>query len=124
MKKRNIIDAICTLVKVKDFSLTKQVNGNNRANSKGEALEEFIKDIFANTIDVKNINNKKELLSETFSYLGNNSNPPDSMLRYQGDAIEVKKIESIKYQLQLNSSYTNSKLFSNSNMISYHCRIC
>lgn len=42
-------------------------------------------------------------MSEVFSYLGNNSNPPDAMLR-NGDAIEVKKIESLSSALTLNSS--------------------
>lgn len=60
-------------------------------------------------------------MSEVFSYLGNNSNPPDAMLR-NGDAIEVKKIESLSSALALNSSYPKHKLYCNSSMISTACR--
>ena len=45
----NIIDAIINLVNnpVTDVELTKLAN--NRANMIGDALEEFVKDLFANT---------------------------------------------------------------------------
>ena len=56
-----------------------------------------------------------------FSYLGNNSNPPDAMLK-GGDAIEVKKIETPTAALALNSSYPKHKVFSSSSMISNACR--
>ena len=62
-----------------------------------------------------------ERISEVFSYLGNNSNPPDAMLK-EGDAIEVKKIETPTAALALNSSYPKHKVFSSSPMISNACR--
>lgn len=62
-------------------------------------------------------------LSEVFSYLGNKNNPPDAMLK-DGDAIEIKKIESDNSSLALNSSYPKAKLFSNSEMINKSCRTC
>ena len=43
------------------------------------------------------------------------------MLR-NGDAIEVKKIESLSSALALNSSYPKHKLYCNSSMISTACR--
>lgn len=58
-----------------------------------------------------------------FSYIGNQNNPPDSMLR-NGDAIEVKKIESKKAALALNSSYPKAKLYADSPMINKECREC
>ena len=87
----------------------------------GDALEEYIKDIFAGTYAITDEQKRLEKISETFSYLGNNSNSPDAMLR-KGDAIEVKKIENSNSSLALNSSYPKHKLFADSTMISNHCR--
>lgn len=80
--------------------------GSNRINNAGNGLEEYVKDLFSNTF---NHNSDERLIkqSEVFSYLGNAKNPPDAMLR-DGDAIEVKKIESDS-PLQLNSSYPKHK---------------
>lgn len=41
-----------------------------------------------------------------------------------GDAIEVKKIESIGSQIALNSSFPKDKLYSDSPMITQECRDC
>ncbi|OGH29161.1 MAG: restriction endonuclease, partial [Candidatus Levybacteria bacterium RIFCSPHIGHO2_12_FULL_37_12] len=41
----------------------------------------------------------------------------------QGDAIEVKKIESLRSGIALNSSYPKDKLFSDSPMITSACRL-
>lgn len=94
--------------------------GKNRANNVGDALEEYIKDLFSNTFDMTE-SDRLERLSEVFSYLGNNSNPPDAMLHGSG-AIEVKKIESNGSSLALNSSYPKHTLKSSSTMISTACR--
>lgn len=58
-----------------------------------QALEAYIQDAFANTISETNSRKRSKRLSEVFSYLGNQNNPPDSILN-GGDAIEVKKIQS------------------------------
>jgi len=63
------------------------------------------------------------MLSHTFSYLGNQNNPPDIML-LNGDAIEVKKIESKSAALALNSSYPKAKLFSDNPLLKNECREC
>lgn len=89
----NIINAIINLVNNPISHLTNYYQGRNRANNAGDALEEYVKDMFANTFELAE-NERLEKISNTFSYLGNNSNPPDAMLR-GGDAIEVKKIESL-----------------------------
>ncbi len=119
----NIIDAIIQLVSDPKFELKSYSESNNRANSMGEALEEYIKDLFASTVDEKDENIRNQKLSKVFSYLGNQNNPPDSMLR-GGDAIEVKKVESNDSALALNSSYPKAKLFSNDPMIKEACRTC
>lgn len=95
----------------------------NRANGMGESLEQYIKDIFAGTMNEANEQQRIERLAETFSYQGNQNNPPDMIIR-QGDAIEVKKIENPMAALALNSSYPKAKLYANSPMISAACRNC
>lgn len=119
----NIINAIIQLVENPKFELRKYSESHNRANNMGEALEEYIKDIFAGTVNETDENIRNQKLSEVFSYLGNQNNPPDSML-WGGDAIEVKKIESNDSSLALNSSYPKAKLFADSPMIKKSCRTC
>ena len=119
--KNNILKAIINLTQTPTYELKEFYSNHNRANSMGDALEEYIKDIFAGTYHITNEQQRLEKISEVFSYLGNNSNPPDAMLR-NGDAIEVKKIENNNSSLALNSSYPKQKLFSDSTMISCHCR--
>ena len=120
---KNIIDAIINIVKNPILELKEYSISHNRANSMGEALEEYIKDIFSGTLFENDKNKRMEIISEVFSYLGNTNNPPDSILR-GGDAIEVKKIENKSSSLALNSSYPKAKLYSNSSMITDACRNC
>ena len=120
---KNIIDAIINIVKNPIVELKEYSISHNRANSMGEALEEYIKDIFSGTLFEADKNKRMEIISEVFSYLGNTNNPPDSILR-GGDAIEVKKIENKSSSLALNSSYPKAKLYSNSSMITDACRNC
>jgi len=118
----NILQAISRLVQQPAIQLKNYKIGHNRANSMGEALEEYVKDIFAETQDIEEAE-RNEKLSLCFSYLGNQNNPPDIMLR-GGDAIEVKKIESAGSQLALNSSYPKMKLFYDNPMLTQTCRRC
>ena len=124
MANRNVINAIIEIVKSPQYKLREYSKSHNRANAMGEALEEYVKDAFAGTIGEKDIESRNKKISEVFSYLGNQNNPPDSMLKDGGDAIEVKKIESANSALALNSSYPKAQLFSDSNMISKACRDC
>jgi hypothetical protein len=105
------------------FELMAYSRSHNRANNMGEALEEYIKDVFAGTVGLNDENARNTQLSQTFSYLGNQNNPPDIIIR-GGDAIEVKKTESPVSDLALNSSYPKAKLFSGSRMITAECRKC
>ncbi len=116
----NIINAIYNLANNPVVNVVSYYSGRNRANNAGDALEEYVKDLFANTFDMQE-NARLERINEVFSYLGNNSNPPDAMLR-NGDAIETKKIESNGSALALNSSYPKHNLKSSSPMISNACR--
>lgn len=119
----NIIDAINNLVNNPVIELKAFYKSKSRANSMGDALEEYIKDLFADTIHFDNEQQRLQKISETFSYLGNQNNPPDSILKF-GDAIEVKKIEGKNASLALNSSYPKHKLFSDSKLITEACRHC
>lgn len=116
----NIINAISNLVNNPITQLVENYSGRNRANNAGDALEEYVKDLFAGTFEACEADRLVKL-SEVFSYLGNNSNPPDAML-YGGDAIEVKKIEAEGSSLALNSSYPKHTLKASSPMISSACR--
>ena len=71
----NIIDAIINLVTNPKFELKAYSESHNRANNMGEALEEYVKDIFAGTVNEKDENVRNQKLSEVFSYLGNQNNP-------------------------------------------------
>lgn len=116
----NIINAIINIVTNPITEIQQVHYGNNRANNMGEALEEYVKDAFAGSYGINEVE-RQTLFSETFSYTGNQNNPPDAML-LGGDAIEIKKIEAPKSGLALNSSYPKAKLYADSSMISATCR--
>lgn len=116
----NIIDAIIHLINNPMIQLVEHYQSRNRANQAGDALEQYIKDLFANSFHLTETERQRKH-SQTFSYLGNSNNPPDAML-IAGDAIEVKKIENDRSALALNSSYPKAKLFANNPMISNACR--
>jgi len=121
--KTNIIRAIINIVNNPVNELKSYYENRNRANSMGGALEEYIKDVFAGTVSEADEAKRLRILEDVFSYQGNQNNPPDSIIR-NGDAIEVKKIESKNSSLALNSSYPKAKVFSNSTMITSACRNC
>ena len=116
----NVINAIINLVNNPVVKLVSYYKNKNRANSAGDALEEYMKDLFANSFDCSTTE-RLEKINQTFSYTGNSNNPPDAMLR-NGDCIEVKKIENRTSALPLNSSYPKHKVYSSSDMISKNCR--
>ena len=51
---RNLIDAIHTLVQNPVTELKEFYKSKNRANSMGDALEEYVKDLFADTLTENN----------------------------------------------------------------------
>ena len=118
----NIIDAILNLVNNPITTITDTYKNKNRANASGDALEEYVKDLFAGTIN-SNDNERLDKYEDTFSYTGNSNNPPDAILKY-GDAVEIKKIESNGSALALNSSYPKHKIYSSSTLINNACRNC
>lgn len=119
----NILEAIVNIANNPVVAIRNHYTGRNRANNVGEALEMFVKDAFANTIQEQDIQVKNTRYNQVFSWLGNQNHPPDIMIR-QGDAIEVKKTQTANSDLALNSSYPKSNIQSNSNMITQECRTC
>ncbi|WP_319421220.1 NgoPII family restriction endonuclease [Pleurocapsa sp. FMAR1] len=119
----NILRAIDSIVSNDIPDVVNFYRNQNKINAVGDALELFIKDIFANTLREANELKKQEVYEQVFSYAGNANNPPDFMLK-SGDAIEVKKLQSETAQIALNSSYPSAKLYSSSPMITRTCRDC
>lgn len=98
-------------------------NSQNRATQMGDALEDYVKNAFADCLG-KDAQTVKQARHNVFSYLGNSKNPPDAMLK-DSDAIEIKKLATIgKSQLQLNSSYPKNKLYADNPKLCKECRDC
>jgi hypothetical protein len=119
----NILEAIVNIANNPILEIRNHYAGRNRANNVGEALETFVKDAFANIIHATDEQERMTRYNEVFSWLGNQNHPPDIMIR-KGDAIEVKKTQSVNSDLALNSSYPKSNIQSNSTMITQECRTC
>ena len=119
--RANILTAVINIVKNHNVNLQEDYIRANRANSMGDALEKYVVDSFANTISENDEIKRLQKVEQVFSYLGNDTNPPDAMLKY-GAAIETKKIERRNSQLQLNSSSPKSKLYVNDPRIKQSAR--
>ena len=119
----NLLIALKNIVDKPITSLVSHYSSSNRMNNMGEALELYVKDIFCNALEIETLTQKNEIFSNYFSYIGNQNNPPDLMIK-GGDAIEVKKLESLNSGIALNSSYPKNKLYSDSAMITKACREC
>ena len=115
----NIIDCIINAIKNHNRIIGVSKNDHNRLHALGDSLEDHIKDLFASTCDLEQYK-KAERYNSVFSYGGGKNNPPDAILRY-GDAIEVKKVESIG-NIPLNSSYPKSMLYKDDYRLSSFCR--
>lgn len=119
----NILEAIYNISQLDSLIIDDVTVGSNRLISVGEGLETFVKNALANTLKITDKSERIKKYQEVFSYQGSSRTPPDLMIR-NGDAFEVKKVEALTTDLQLNSSHPKSKLFSSSKMINKHCRDC
>lgn len=119
----NILEAIVNIATSPITEIKSEYFGKNRANSIGDALEQYVKDAFAGTIGEKNAQKKLIKYNNVFSWLGSQNSPPDIMIK-GGDAIEVKKTQAAKSDLALNSSYPKSDIRSDSTMITKECKNC
>lgn len=117
----NVLIALKNLTEHPLIDLVSHYRGRNRANNMGDALETYVKDLFCDATDLTDPNARNTRYEQAFSYIGNQNNPPDIMIR-GGDAIEVKKIESLRSGIALNSSHPKDKLYSDSPMLTQACR--
>jgi len=122
--KTNLLKALSNISRVSSNQLKAISRSTVRANSMGDALEVFITDSFCGVPGTINDATRDAKYSQAFSYLANQNNPPDAILR-KGDALEIKKLASLKsHSIALNSSYPKSHLYSNSSLITASCRNC
>ena len=120
-RSRNIIDAIISLCDLKDLSVKADGESKNRINGMGAPFEAFGKKLFAGAFD-KTPAECLALIVKEFSYLGEQNNPPDAMIR-GGDAIEFKKLAKYNTNsLQLNSLFPKHSLTSTSSFITKKCK--
>ena len=117
----SVTRAIINLLEYRDTTLREYRYGNNRANNMGVALEQYIIDLFAGTNGEQNMTVRNRKIEETFSYIGNQNNPPDAML-WGAEALEVKKLSSTTNEIALNSSYPKDALYADSSRIIAACR--
>lgn len=119
----NILKAFVNIANRTNYELLSSESGRNRVNSVGKGLEVFVQDAFAGTFACTNEAERLSRLEETFSYQGNQNNPPDLILK-NSDAIEVKKLQSKSSAIALNSSYPKAKLYRTSKMATKACMKC
>ncbi len=119
----NILEAIFNITNNQNFDIKTIHSGRNRMNGMGTALESYVIDAFADTFKEDDELKRIQIHNQKFSWLGNQNNPPDAMIR-NGDAIEVKKTQSANAGLALNSSYPKSTIRSESTLIAKGCRDC
>ncbi len=73
----NLLEAIYTIATNQIPDIVEYYRSKNTINAAGDALELFVKDIFANTITETDEAKKAEVYEQVFSYFGNANNPPD-----------------------------------------------
>jgi NgoPII restriction endonuclease len=119
----NTLRAIIHMLQHHRTSLNDMMPSANRMNDMGRSCEQFVKDMFSEL--PSDLEEQAKLLryAEVFSYQGNQNHPPDLILK-NGDALEIKKIESRNPNLALNSSYPKHKLYAHNKRILASCKNC
>ena len=79
--KTNLLVAIANLVKDPVMDLKNHYKSVNRANSMGDSLEFYVKDLFCNSLHESDIKGKNETYQRYFSWLGNQNHPPDFIIK-------------------------------------------
>ena len=120
ISKNNILNALIFLKENVELSVSDGVSGNS-IQKIGSGLEDYIKDLFSDTLKIKSKAVKKKAHFKVFAYEGNSNNPPDMILK-NGDAIEVKKVDSLTASIQLNSSPPKACLLASDTRINKTCR--
>ncbi|MDG6221913.1 MAG: NgoPII family restriction endonuclease [Candidatus Bathyarchaeota archaeon] len=92
-----------------------------RINAVGQQLEYYVKDAISGSFQSAKEQTDRDRYKGIFSYLGNQNNPPDLIIK-NGDAFEVKKIQSFKASLALNNSPPKDRLSCKDPRITNQCR--
>jgi len=93
----------------------------NRINAVGQLLEFYVKDAVCGLLG-SNASENPNRYEQVFSYLGNQNNPPDLIIK-SGDAFEIKKIQSLDASfLALNNSPPKDQLYKDDSRITKACR--
>ncbi|MEK7471975.1 MAG: NgoPII family restriction endonuclease, partial [Patescibacteria group bacterium] len=117
----NILEGFLELGKLTAFDVGDGDVGNTIQRI-GGGLETFVKDIFSGTYG-QELDHEQRLrrYNEAFSLIGNSRNPPDLILK-NDDAIEIKKVDGLKSDIQLNSSPPKAYLLADDTRINRACR--
>ena len=119
----NVLRGILNIASFKNNDLKSYASTYlNRINAVGEQLEFYIKDAIASSFKLS-YEKKQEAYSKVFAWLGNQNHPPDIIIK-NGDSFEIKKIESLKSALALNSSPPKNKLLADDIRITADCKKC
>lgn len=107
-----VLDAFKELLDHDNTVLTPIFRGNGRANSAGDSLEYFIKDLFCgNTFQYQHQDKKNKEYKKVLSWTGNSTNFPDFIVR-GGVGVEPKKINGGNYSsISLNSSFPKDYIY-------------
>ena len=104
------------------FEARRKKDTENSINRVGDSLEEYIKDAFSNSFKLEN-EDRDKAMQQCILYHGNSSNPPDIITSGDdGIVIEVKKSDSYRSELQLNSSMPHSTFNSQDTRITKECK--
>lgn len=71
----NLLEAIHNISKLSSFEIKTLYSGRNRANTVGEALEKFIKDAFADTLENNDEIDVLQKYNEVFFLVGKSKSP-------------------------------------------------
>lgn len=119
----NILKAILNIASYSNNDLKSYASKSlNRVNAVGEQLEFYVKDAIASSFSLSHAK-KEEEYEKVFSWLGNQNHPPDIIIK-NSDAFEIKKIESLKSALALNSSPPKNKLLADDIRLTATCKKC
>lgn len=118
----SVLKGICHIVNSGNFSLEDKVTGVNRLNQSGEMFELYVQNALSGCLLTKDDGERTRQFLHAFSYKGNNTHPPDLMLR-DGAAFEVKKTETkTPNEIALNSSSPKDYLHRTESRINEGCR--
>ena len=117
----DVLEAMKAIAKEHNSSMQEEREAYQiRINSTGALFEYYIKDALTGRFYVDE-ESRDMAYRQNFAWLGNQNNPPDAIAR-NGDAFEIKKLQSPKNAIALNSSPPKDALHRNDNRIIEACR--